>query len=378
MRYATVALSLMHMNDGYCSSEPAESKEHQALAIECYNKAINCLLQKAKLDPDATAIFAMTCIIFICLEFFRGNVDASLVHIESGVKMLKQWREKHGYPKARWSQGYSSFEADFIETELAPMLSWLTIVLAIFGCPSEELFLNPADVDEMITLRGPPKTIQEARASLVDIINTGIKLTESVGGAKYERDVEAEHAQERAYLGNMLRNWKTGFDELVNQQWSTWSSFEQTASKLIRTTYLTSTIWDDVCLSPNETAWDKHKETFLQIIELSEEVVAETKKERSSVSLRFSFELGVIPPLHFAAWKVRYGTETSTLICLPGIVPVSISPPTSSEHAFHLATTRMPLRFSAILRRLSPHRGAGRVLSWPTTRSDASRGPIAT
>jgi hypothetical protein len=292
--------------------------------------------------------------------------------------MLKQWREKHGYPKVRWSQGYSSFEADFIETELAPMLSWLTIVLAIFGRPSEDLFLNPVDVNEMITLRGPPKTMQEARANLVDIVNTGIKLTESVGSTKYETDVEAEHAQERAYLGNMLHNWKTGFDELVNQQWSTWSSFEQTASKLIRTTYLTSTIWNDVCLSPDETAWDKHKETFQKIIELSEEVVAETMKEQTGLSMRFSFELGIIPPLHFAAWKVRYSTETSMLTCLPRIVPVSIAPPTSSKHAFHLPTTRMPLRFSAILRRLSPHHGARRVQSWPATRPDTSRGPIAT
>lgn len=309
MRYATIALSLFHMDDGYCSRDPASSQEHQTLAIECYNKAINCLIQKAKLDPDATAVFAMTCIIFICLEFFRGDVDASIVHIESGVKVLKQWREKHGYPKTGWGQGYSSFEAAFIETELAPMLSWLTIVRAIFGRPSEEPLLNPVDVNNMITLRGPPKTILEARANLVDIVNTGIKLTESVGSVKYERDVEAEHAEEREYLQNMLDHWKTGFDNLVNQQWSNWGSTQQTASKLIRTTYLTSTIWNDVFLSSNETAWDKHRETFLEIIELSEEVVAETMKGQSNLSQRFSFEPAIIPPLHFAAWKVRHGEK---------------------------------------------------------------------
>lgn len=296
----------MHMDESFGGTDRSDNKAHQTLAIECYNKSINCLLQKAKTDPDATSIFAMVCIIFICLEFFRGNVDASLVHIESGVRLLKQWRQKHGYPKSSWGHGYPSFEADFIETELAPMLSWLTIVLAIFGRPSEEIFLNPVDENACVTEKRPPRNILEARAGLVDIVNAGIRLTESVGAAKYERDVETEHATKREFFYESLQEWKLGFDALIDEQSSGWNRSEQTAAKLIRTTYLTATIWNDVCLSPKEKSWDRHRDTFEQIIELSEAIIAETMKYQSNLSLRFSFELGIIPPLHFAAWKCRY------------------------------------------------------------------------
>ncbi len=57
-------------------------------------------------------------------------------------------------------------------------------------------------------------------------------------------------------------------------------------------------------LKPNETALDKHKEKFEQIITLAEAIVKETTK--SGLSLRFSFEFGIIPPLNLVTWKCRY------------------------------------------------------------------------
>ena len=274
--------------------------------MEYYNKAIHSLLEKAKMDPDATGIFTLACIIFICLEFLRGNVDAALIHIESGVKMLKSWRDKHGYPNVPWGRGYSSFEADFIETELVPILSWLTIVLAIFGRPSQAIFLNPVDLEGRSFQQEGPKNILEARAGLVDIVNAGIKCTESVGTRKYERDMQAEDTAERDRLTQMLERWNQGFESLVASQWPNWSKPERIAANLMHANFLIASIWNDVCLSPNETAWDKHKEKFEQIITVSEAIVKETIASESGLSLRFSFEFGIIPPLNFAAWRCRH------------------------------------------------------------------------
>lgn len=306
IRYATIALTSMYMGEGLLTPQSTESVENQRFGMEYYNKAIHSLLGKAKVDPEATAIFAIACIIFICLEFLRGNVDASLIHIESGAKMLKSWRDKHGYPKAPWGRGYSSFEADLMETELAPILSWLTAVLAIFGRPSQAIFLNPVDPEGPFFQYERPNNLLEARAGLVDIVNTGIKFTESIAVEKYQRDVQAEHAAEKERLDQMLARWNHDFETLIASQWPHWSKSERTAANLMRTTSLTAGMFNDVCLSPDETAWDKHKEKFEQIITLSEAVVQETIACESRVPIRFSFEFGIIPPLHFVAWKCRY------------------------------------------------------------------------
>jgi len=302
IRYATIALTSMHMDEVL----PASVEIHR-FGMEYYNKAIHSLLEKSKVDPDATAIFSMACILFICLEFLRGHIDEALLHIDSGVKMLKSWRDKHGYPKAPLGQGYSSFEADLIETELAPIFSWLTIILAIFGRPSQAIFLNPVDLEGNSLQQQPsPRNVGEARAGLVDIVNQGMKYSESIEAGKYQREAQAKDTAKRDRLAQMLAQWNHGFETLVASQWPHWSKAERRAANLMRTIFLTASIWNDVCLSPNETAWDKHKEKFEQIITLSEVIVKDTIEHESGLSLRFSFEFGIIPPLHLAVWKCRY------------------------------------------------------------------------
>jgi hypothetical protein len=220
--------------------------------------------------------------------------------------MLKSWRDKHGYPNLPWGRGYSSFEADFIETELAPILSLLTVVLAIFGRPSQPIFLNPVDLEGHSLQQQSSNNILEARAGLADIVNAGIKYTESLGDRKYRRDLQAKDTVERDRLAQMLTQWNKGFETLVTSQWPHWSKPERAAANLMRITFLTASIWNEVCLSPNETAWDNHKEKYEQIITLSEAVVKQIIAYESGLSLRFSFEFSLIPPLHFAAWKCRY------------------------------------------------------------------------
>jgi hypothetical protein len=57
IRYATIALTSMYMDEVLPGSPSVVSVEIQRFGIEYYNKAIHSLLEKAKVDPDATAIY---------------------------------------------------------------------------------------------------------------------------------------------------------------------------------------------------------------------------------------------------------------------------------------------------------------------------------
>ncbi|KIW09183.1 uncharacterized protein PV09_00114 [Verruconis gallopava] len=305
IRYAMVAVSAMYEDEGMVGFSPVAGTEgHAAFALESYNKAINSLVHVVKSNPESIRIPVMAAIIFVCLEFLRGHVDSALTHIESGVRMLKAWREN-----AFKDMISLPAESAFIEEELVPMFGWLNLLSSLFGRPSLDLY-SFASSSTFKTGRfsphEPAKSIEQAKTMLLDLVNATVKFIQSVGDAKYMNGVTMEMYAEQIRLQTFMNDWKTNFEYLQTHDPSTKDDQIKIGCNLLQAISTTMDIWLSAALNPNETAWDDFKNEFEDIVRLSGILVASSVRFPDELSKRFSFEMGIIPPLHFVAWKCRW------------------------------------------------------------------------
>jgi hypothetical protein len=60
----------------------------RSFALQQYNKAISCLSRCLSQGPQSEEITLMCCVLFICLEFLRGNIDTAISHLLSGLGIM--------------------------------------------------------------------------------------------------------------------------------------------------------------------------------------------------------------------------------------------------------------------------------------------------
>jgi hypothetical protein len=94
VRRAAIALCLLHekftLHDSTSTRRRATS-EDESFALSQYVKALDYLLQPAKVEGKQTADVAlMTCILFVCFETLRGYHSTVLKHVDAGIKTLSE------------------------------------------------------------------------------------------------------------------------------------------------------------------------------------------------------------------------------------------------------------------------------------------------
>lgn len=113
----------------------------------------------------------MVNVLFTCLAIFQGNAKAAASHITAGIKLLQARREKNGGLTVPWGRKYTSFEAQFMETEVAPLLSLFnTNAVECAGGHRSKFLLNPVDEHGALLLTTRLETLNEARVGLIDMI----------------------------------------------------------------------------------------------------------------------------------------------------------------------------------------------------------------
>ncbi|KAE9985584.1 hypothetical protein EG327_004628 [Venturia inaequalis] len=305
IRYAMIAVSAMYEDENlYGKSPVARTESHAAFALEYYNKAISSLIRAAKANPDSIRVPVMAALIFICLEFLRGNVGIALTHIESGIQMLKDWRRKHCGGQSPFAHSSIDAEAAFIERELVPIFGCLNMLSSLFGRRSLAIYTNSLDAGESFESPPPATSIDMARVELTDLVNVIVRFIQSIGESKYKSDVSIDMIVEQIRLQDLFDKWRANYLQLVEKEKEagTQTEHEKRGANLIQAISITLSLWLAASLSPNESTWDQYKDDYEEIVTLSQTLVPEVVDH----SKHFSFEMGIIAPLHFVAWKCRW------------------------------------------------------------------------
>lgn len=265
-----------------------------------YNNAIHSLIEEVcrSHEEESLRVLLTACLIIICAELMRGNVAGGITHMESGVKIIQNWRARRIHSPKR------SLEVDYIETQLVPYFAALNVISSLFGRPSNGIYSIPNDEAQSIhTFEFRDKI--EARTALFDILNAGLTFIQSIGEARYWIQLTEEQKLEQRRLNNLVSEWNVAFQDLAGRCTPSDTPIEVGCTYLLRIIYLTTKLWLSTSLTANETEWDKHKDDYQTLLDLSEYLIKFlTKPEKHG--LAFSFELCCIPGLHFMAYKCRW------------------------------------------------------------------------
>ena len=84
-------------------------------AISQYTKAISHLRRSLSAGKQAPLTALMSCILFVCFDSLRGYFDSAMVHLQSGLKILRDMKTK------------SQEDDDIVENNLSPLFMRLSI-----------------------------------------------------------------------------------------------------------------------------------------------------------------------------------------------------------------------------------------------------------
>jgi hypothetical protein len=134
-------------------------------AITQYNKAITLLATRLK-DPDAaTEVALLACILFVCIEFLRGDVEPAFTHFKSGMSIALSTMQRTDSVTAILTK-------ERIGETMLPFFNRLELLGMLFG--QDPQWEYPTALNEAVPETF--KSVREARDSIVHLLNLSLRF----------------------------------------------------------------------------------------------------------------------------------------------------------------------------------------------------------
>ncbi|KAI9857110.1 MAG: hypothetical protein M1813_008601 [Trichoglossum hirsutum] len=301
IRHAMIAVGSIHEQyETYTTTIAAAgsvAETSHRFAVMEYNKATNSLVKRLSTGSNSVLTTVVACLLFISLEFLRGEVDQALTHLQSGLNILSTWREGPRVPT----------ESSTVE-EILPVFERLSMTSSLFGRPAFQLYAQQCDPATLPSAQVTFDSLLGARKSLVCLVNLSFQFIQTVMRRKNKSEVTFEDVVRQNRLENLLCQWEQSFETLTRRKH--WSQPEQNSITLLHIHHKTISIWIFTSLSPNETSFDQYNAIFERAIHMATVELADTFIGPSSQARQastFSFEMQLIAPTYFIAIKCRVG-----------------------------------------------------------------------
>ncbi|RGP76960.1 hypothetical protein FLONG3_4898 [Fusarium longipes] len=271
-RHSVLAISQLFEDFEY--EKPSTDK----FAITHYNTAINLLVHG---PPPSVDTVLLVCVLFICVEFLRGNRAAAITHAAHGVHLLNA-AGRNSRLAGTWSK-ISVFPTFFIEEGVGYPLSQK----AGEGCPiysttSEAQYALDSLILELLRI------IRAANPYRLEIIDVDLPQELYDAQRQAKKDLDA---------------WEQAFNKL--QCTRSAANREDTASLGLMVRHRIMKIWISECLKKDEMCFDVFKDEYVEILVLVRKAAAILEARRKKPT-KFTFETGFSPMLHFMVYKCRY------------------------------------------------------------------------
>lgn len=209
IKHAVIAVATAHENY-QAGSETVDGDA--ALDLQQYNKAIACLKQHLSVPTKhSTEVALICCALFICFEGLRGNYEAALIHLQSGIDIIKGWKTPGGNPPSSSRLPYLDPETD--EDELIELFTRLDFSASAFVAerpPQMTPSSSNARSDKDL------RNFSDARRSLERLVNRTIYfMIQAFGGQSQVPDTNPQPSPEQKLLLAALSAWSVQFDRLL-------------------------------------------------------------------------------------------------------------------------------------------------------------------
>ncbi|KAL1620864.1 hypothetical protein SLS54_005794 [Diplodia seriata] len=296
-----------------------------------YNKAIARLSEQAYGAPQPSRTLLLTCVLFVCLEFLRGDTNMAMTHTLNGLNILSTWQADVAKQKLKGYSDYQKKEEEFVNDNLTPIFCRLSVISTLLGKPTPIVRAKPPTMDgsEPPSLPGgfSFRTLSEARDALIDIQNSGLRFMWATMEKKYQGTIATTEILEQVRLEMRLAEWHRALDDfeghLARRPKNLMTQHDEDSLIILRLLYYVAHIWLSSCLSLKETAFDAFISEFQQINALSSSLLSRRGSHAPSSSASystsssssspapgassgtFSFDAELVGPLYFTAIKCR-------------------------------------------------------------------------
>lgn len=308
--HAATALGATHQND-FTLSMQEQNKSMMHLRRKMRNK-----------DKNSLDIALITCLLYVCLELMKGDLKAGQVHLHNGRAILqeaqRQDRSVDGVNILVLNLRHNSTN-DYIAESFARM----TLQSALFDRQLTCLYgIDLASGLKSLAKYDIPQafsTLAEARCYL-DCLTNSIYALEEEASNHHNRDANLPTgswlalSRRQIQLQSLTQQWLASFQR-SDLKMPTPQNFRlKLGAPLLLLYHEMLTIMIATCgRGFDETVFDLHHSEFTSMVERAEKICRlrlEVLKQffpagHHIPKVRFSADMGVIPPLYFVALKCR-------------------------------------------------------------------------
>ncbi|CRG91360.1 hypothetical protein PISL3812_08408 [Talaromyces islandicus] len=195
--HATAAFGCIHHSfliDGTPATVPREDTNGNAqFSLGQFNKAIRSmsqLLSQDEYNPLDQQVILTTCILFTCICVLQGRQDKAFMHVNNGLKMIRQWRLNDRSRRESHSKGggIDALMLAFmrLDTQIRPYIDGQESILQ---WTSDEVIPAPSNF--------PFKSLLEAYTDLETIFNRVMRVVLGQGGLDSRQSFSPEEEMQR-------------------------------------------------------------------------------------------------------------------------------------------------------------------------------------
>ncbi|KAM0260875.1 hypothetical protein ACHAPA_010091 [Fusarium lateritium] len=275
VRHTVLAISSLFESYGLSSNaEPTVNR----FAIQHYNRAINILVNATAPRID---LVLPVCVLFICIEFLRGNSEAAVIHASHGVEL------------------YNATEDN---SRLSSILSQMSIFPLFFVQGGAEFPLLRREVDS--AAEEPPEffNISKAQSIFGHLCVESLRITRAVNSYQFNTDqspskeiiaLQQEVEQDIKAWGDALGKFQAARPD---------TDREDSTGLALMLWYKLIKLWLSECLETSET---EDKDLGDEVINWVR-ITAENLKTHQIKPAEFIYSTGFKLMLHFTINRCRY------------------------------------------------------------------------
>ncbi|RAK72285.1 Zn(II)2Cys6 transcription factor [Aspergillus fijiensis CBS 313.89] len=299
--HAIVALSAFHQDSerqGMPLSKEDLGNTWHRFALEQSMRSFSLLhTRRASHDPRLREVTLLCCLVFVLLEWLRGQYDKAFGHLRSGIQMLKEFGVK--------MTDESRVRGPPVERALVAAFAHLDIQSAQFGETSSLVGGSPIlEITTSQADRTPAfRNISDAREALDHILERVFKFTNSTEALSHEQlamqyeSLYQEQSRRCAEVSEFART----FDHFRATRYYKLSAKEQRGADVIHLHQTAASLHLEICLlESNDPLLNTYTPRFERLLACVGEVT-DKFPERPSVCM----DMGIIPPLFLVATGCR-------------------------------------------------------------------------
>jgi hypothetical protein len=306
IRHAVIALGSLHETTQNKDSAVLKSgKAHNKFALQQCNKAITSLNQQLSLKgQQSIEVLLMSCVLFVCFETLQGNYESALTHMESGVRMYRNWQAENKKPEPRV---YGLPQS--VDKEIAQIFSRLNLQVLMF--PDTHLIGKDFyDTNFSTLIESPPNSFSCLNDAKDRLDNCMSYIFQTLIAAYFARQDLVNETQKRSpefqTYRNLLFQWSVLFGNFMKHTGTSLGPADQQRARVLEIQYKAATILFDTGMSPQETAFDAFNSEFESIVTLTSSLVNDnTGLGVAGKPGHFTFDMALVAPLYLTATRCR-------------------------------------------------------------------------